>query len=73
MKQTMFLLVAILHSDSLGDEVEVIEIAHYDKLAHLGDRWPVFTRIISIELLEQRKLEHSNDPQNFKENHLRNL
>lgn len=58
---------------SLGDEVEVIEIAHYDKLAHLGDRWPVFTRIISIELLEQRKLEHSNDPQNFKENHLRNL
>jgi hypothetical protein len=58
---------------ALGNDVEVIEIAHNEKLAHLGDRWPVFTRIISAELFEQRMLDYSNDPHLFKEEHLRNL
>lgn len=58
---------------ALGEGVEVVEVMHAYKLAHLGDRWPVFTRLISKELLEQRRLDYSSDPEAFKEEHLRNL
>lgn len=58
---------------SLGETVEVVEILHSFQLAHLGERWPVFTRVISRELLEQRQQEHSDDPEQYHVNHLNNL
>jgi hypothetical protein len=58
---------------ALGEEVEVVEILHSFQLAHLGERWPVFTRVISEELLEQRRQEYSDDPEQYRVNHLNNL
>jgi hypothetical protein len=58
---------------SLGEDVEVVEIDHSGLLPHLGERWPVFTRMISEELFNARKIAFKKDPKLYKLDHLKNL
>ena len=58
---------------SLGEDVEVVEIDHSGLLPHLGERWPVFTRMISDELLNARVIAFNKDPKSYKLDHLKNL